>query len=83
MTERAVEVFAYSGYRDEESPRSFVLDGRRIAVRKVLEQWVEEDVVTRVKRRCFRVKGDDFRKHILRCQEVDGVWLHEGGADNG
>jgi len=83
MVERAVEVSAWSGYRGDESPRAFILDGRRIEVRKILEQWVEEDAATRGRRRCFRVKGDDFRIHILRCQEVDGVWLHEGGADSG
>jgi hypothetical protein len=83
MAEKPVDVSAWSGYRGEESPRAFILHGKRIEVLKVMEQWVEEDATTRVRRRCFRVKGDDFRNHILRCQEVDGVWLHEGGADNG
>jgi hypothetical protein len=83
MTEKPIEVSAWSGYRGEECPRSFILDGRRIEVLKVLEQWVEEDAATRVRRRCFRVKGDDLKTHTLRCLEVDGVWLHEGGADNG
>jgi hypothetical protein len=83
MTEKPIEVSACSGYRGEESPRAFILNGKRIEVRKVLEQWVEEDAATRVRRRCFRVKGDDFRTHILHCMESDGVWLHEGGADNG
>jgi hypothetical protein len=83
MTEKPIEVSAWSGYRGEESPRAFNLNGKRIEVRKVLEQWVEEDAATRVRRRCFRVKGDDFRTHILRCLEVDEVWLHEGDDNNG
>jgi|WetSurMetagenome_2_1015567.scaffolds.fasta_scaffold32909_2 hypothetical protein len=83
MAEKPVEVITYSGYRGEESPRAFILDGRRIEVRKVLAQWIEEDAVTKVRRRCFCVKGNDFRTHILHCLEVDGVWLHAGGADNG
>jgi hypothetical protein len=83
MTEKPIEVSAYSGYRGEESPWTFILNGKRIEVRKVLEQWAEEDAATRVRRRCFRVKGDDFRTHILHRLESDGVWLHEGGADNG
>ena len=83
MAERPIEVCAFSGYRGEESPRAFVLNGRRIEVRKVLAQWIEEDAATKERRRCFRVKGDDFRTHNLRCLEVDGVWLHEEDADNG
>ena len=83
MAEKPVEVSAYSGYRGEESPRAFILGGKRIEVRMVLEQWIEEDAATKVRTRCFRVKGDDFRAHLLHCLESDGVWLHEGGADNG
>jgi len=83
MAEKPVEVSAYSGYRGEESPRAFILDGKRIEVRMVLEQRIEEDAATKVRTRCFRVKGDDFRTHILRYLEVDGVWKHEGEAENG
>jgi hypothetical protein len=83
MAERPIEVSDYSGYRGDESPRAFILNGKRIEVLKVMEQWIEEDAVTKVRRRCFRVKGDDFRTHILCCLENDGVWLHGGGAGNG
>ena len=83
MAEKPVEVSAYSGYRGDESPRAFILNGKRIEVRMVLEQWIEEDVATKVRKRCFLVKGDDFRNHILRYLEVDGVWKHEGEAENG
>ena len=43
--------------------------------------WIEKDAATKVRMRCFRVK--DFRNHILRYLEVDGVWMHEGEAENG
>ena len=83
MDENTVEVSAWSGYRDEERPQAFTLNGKRVEVLKVLEQWIEEDAATKVRTRCFRVKGDDFRNHILRYLEVDGVWMHEGEAENG
>jgi hypothetical protein len=83
MVEKPVEVSTYSGYRGEESPRAFILDGKRIEVRMVLEQWIEEDAATKVGTRGFRVTGDDFRNHILRYLEVEGVWMHEGEAENG
>lgn len=76
VTEERVETIAYSGYRGEESPRAFILDGKRIEVLQVMEQWIEEDAATKKIRRCFRVKGDDFATHLLSHLEVDGVWLH-------
>jgi hypothetical protein len=83
MAEIPVDVSAWSGYRGEESPRAFILNGKRLEVLKVMEQWVAQDAATKVRRRCFRLQGDDFGTHIIHCLESDGVWLHEGGADNG
>ena len=83
MAEKPVEVSAYSGYRGEESPRAFILGNKRIEVRMVLEQWIEEDAATKVRTRCFRVKGDDFRNHLLRYDEATGDWLYSGETTNG
>ncbi len=80
MPEEPTEVIAYAGYRGEESPRSFVLHGRRIAVTEVLARWTEEDGVTRVRTRCFRVKGNDLRTHLLRLREPGASWTHEAVA---
>jgi len=76
MREERIEVTAYAGYRGEESPRVFLLDGARIEVRKVLEQWTEEAADTRERRRCFTVKGSDFRTHTLCYDEGLMAWLH-------
>jgi len=81
MAERAIEVSTYSGYRGDECPRAFILDEKRVEVRMVVAQWIEEDAATRVRRRCFRVKGDDLRTHTLRYLEDAGLWLHEEKAN--
>ncbi len=80
MSEESVNVIAYAGYRGEESPRSFMFHGKRIAVAEVLGRWTEEDAATRVRTRCFRVKGNDQRIHLLRQMEPGGAWTHEGPA---
>jgi hypothetical protein len=81
MTEQPIEVVAYAGERGEESPRAFTLEGKRIEVRKLLAQWHEEDATSRRRRRCFRVKGSDFRTRTLCYEEATGGWrLLEGGA---
>jgi len=76
MTEERIEVTAYAGYRGEEAPREMVLDGQRVAVIKILEQWTEEDGATRTRRRCFRVKGSDFKTHALRYDEEEMAWFY-------
>lgn len=42
---------------------------------KILDQWTEEDVSTREHRRCFVVKGSDFRTHTLCYVEEKGEWV--------
>lgn len=83
MPDEPIVIIAYAGYRGEESPRAFVLEGKRIEVRKILAQWVEEDVMSKRRFRCFRVKGDDFGNHLLRYDEATGDWLHSGGTTHG
>ena len=79
MPGQPIEVVAYAGERGEESPRAFLLEGERIEVRKLLAQWVEEEATSRRRRRCFRVKGSDFRTRTLCYDEATGVWrLLEG-----
>jgi hypothetical protein len=80
MDDTKIEVSAYAGLRGEESPRAFVRAGERIEVRKVIAQWTEEDVASRKRMRCFRIKGSDFRTHILCCDEETGEWRIREGA---
>ena len=47
MPEEPIEVIAYAGERGEESPRAYLLGGKRIEVRKLLAQWLEEDATSR------------------------------------
>jgi hypothetical protein len=78
MAEEPIQVVAYAGHRGNESPREFTLAGKKIAVRRILSQWIEEDASTRGRRRCFRVKGDDFQTRILICDEDKGEWFCQG-----
>lgn len=45
-------------------------------MRKVLEQWTEEAADTGERRRCFTVKGSDFRTHTLCYDEGKKAWLY-------
>lgn len=75
---REIEVTAYSGYRGEEVPRSFVLEGRRVEVSAVLEARVEEDRGGGERRRFFRVRGSDGRVYGLYYSEGSARWFLAG-----
>ena len=71
-----VKVDCYSGYRGEETPRRFELDGRRIEVVEVIDRWFGTD------HRYFKVRGDDGSVYLLRHDEAAGCWeltLYERG----
>jgi hypothetical protein len=70
MTERSIEVRVecYSGYRGEETPRSFYLESRRIEVLEVLDRWLAPD------HRYFKLRGDDGAVYILRHDSAAGRW---------
>lgn len=77
MSWEKIEVIAYAGYRGEESPRELLIDGARVEVKKVLDRWTEEDQATGERRRCFKVKGSDFRTRVVCYDEGRMAWFHQ------
>ena len=63
-----IRVECHAGYRGEETPRRFHLDGRTIEVAEVLARWTEPDA------RLFRVRGGDGRVYVLRLDERKQRW---------
>jgi hypothetical protein len=74
---RKVEVTAYAGQRSEEQPRSFILEGEKIAVVELRDQWIEEDAGSTRRKRCFRVKGSNGFSYLLSHDEQTGEWSLE------
>ena len=64
----AIRVSCHSGYRGEQTPRCFWIGPRRVAVRKVLDQWLAPD------HRYFKVLGDDADCYILRHDSYGDNW---------
>jgi hypothetical protein len=77
MNRRKVKVTAYEGYRSGEQPRSFVLEGKKIAFSEIVSQWVGESVEDKQQRRFFKVKGDDGFIYLLSYDEQTGEWYLE------
>jgi hypothetical protein len=77
MADEGIKVAAYSGYRGEECPRAFFINGEAIGVTEVLAAWVEEGPQGGGRRRVFRLRGTDGHKHIVYYDEGSGKWGHK------
>lgn len=75
-----IEVSCHAGYKADEFPTRFRIEGRSIEVVRVVDQWRMPE------RHCFRVLGQDRRTYLLEreiatnrwfCPEISGL---RGGA---
>ncbi len=64
----SLTVEAYSGYKADERPAAFRLEGRRIAVREILDRWYGEDHAY------FKVSGEDGTVYIIRQDRSSDAW---------
>jgi hypothetical protein len=63
-----IRVECYAGYRDEETPRVFYLDDRRIEIIEVLDRWFAPE------HRYFKVQAHDGSFYILRHDTASDAW---------
>jgi ureidoglycolate hydrolase len=80
MSSERIEVVAYAGYRDEESPRSFVCRGKQIDVAYIMKMWREEGT-DRERKRFFRVRDSGGRTYTLYYDEHSRDWHLTGRAE--
>jgi hypothetical protein len=66
-----IEVVAYSGYKANERPLSFMLDGRKRDVKEVVDQWIGPDLDY------FRVIADDGLLYLLKWNRSLDRWFLE------
>lgn len=71
-----IQVISYSGRKGEERPEAFILNGLRINVLEIQDQWIEEEFKERVRKRYFNVKGNDRHAHCLYFNEHDDEWYY-------
>jgi hypothetical protein len=55
-----VTVDAYAGYKGEETPRAFTLEGTRLLVSEIVARWYTET------HNYFRVCASDQHRYVLR-----------------
>lgn len=75
MPDERIKVIAYSGYRPEEIPRSFILHNEKIEVIEIHDMWIEEDLQGMTRRRFFKVRGSDGFIHKIYYDEKTKEWF--------
>ena len=76
MPDQRIKVIAYSGYRDEETPRTITLHDKKIEVFEILNRWIEEGFEDRGRKRFFKVKGSDGNTHKIFYDEKVMEWFY-------
>lgn len=74
---RPITVHSYSGYKKDEQPRSFELDGKRFTILSVKKTWQEESVKSRRRKTCFRVRTHNGRTYDIALDGGTGTWTLE------
>lgn len=63
-----VQVECYSGYRGEETPRRFFIEGKCIEVDEVVDRWLDPD------HRYFKLRSPEGDLYILRHDTRSDCW---------
>ncbi|HEU4685940.1 MAG TPA: hypothetical protein VFS39_15650 [Nitrospira sp.] len=63
-----VKVDVYAGYKGEETPRSFIIEGIRHAVTEIMNRWSSDT------HGFFRVRTADGGQYVLRYQFDEERW---------
>ncbi len=66
-----IEIDCYAGYKADEKPVSFVLDGKKLMVEKIIDQWRSPEFAY------FKVLADDGKGYLLRNDERNDEWALE------
>ncbi|MGB9715706.1 MAG: hypothetical protein ACPL1G_04780 [Thermodesulfovibrionales bacterium] len=79
MSDKKIEVEAYSGYKGEELPRLLIIDYKKIIVNQILKMWIEERQRDKKRRRYFEVKGSNGVRYKIYFDEDINEWFLSKG----
>ena len=69
------QVESYSGYRSDETPRSFLWNNRRYEIVEIIDRWYQASRDTAVPTfDYFRVRAADAQLYIIRLDRQSSAW---------
>lgn len=79
---RPISVQVQTGYKQDEQPRAFELDGKRFTVLSIKKTWRQESGEGRRHKVFFRVHTHEGRSHDIAKDENSGEWTLEPFASS-
>lgn len=76
-TGKPIVVHSYAGFKSDERPRSFELEGRKLTILAVKKTWQEESAAGRRRKTFFRVHAHDGRTYEIALDQGSGQWSLE------
>ncbi|MBE0428547.1 MAG: hypothetical protein IBX61_01590 [Thermoleophilia bacterium] len=74
---RPITVHSYSGFKSDERPRSFEIEGKKLTILQVKKTWQEESSKSRRRKTFFRVYAHNGRMYDIALDEGTGQWTLE------
>ncbi len=68
-TIRKIKVTAYSSYKANERPLAFILDGKKLEVKDIVDRWYGQD------HDYFKVVASDGKIYLIKWNRSLDVWL--------
>ncbi len=75
-TNKPIKVHSYSGFKAEERPISFVLEGNECQVERILDSWRQESINPGEGRKVyFKIKAEGDRAFTIFYDEKNEEWF--------
>ena len=75
-----ITVHSFSGFKKDEKPRAFEIDGKRLTVLSVKKTWQEEAEKGRRRKTFFRIHAHNGRTYDIALDAGTGEWTLEPAA---
>jgi hypothetical protein len=66
---RKAEVHCYSGYKANEKPVCFLLEGKKVDVKRIIDRWYGQE------HDYFKVLGNDGLVYLLKWHREFDIWF--------
>jgi hypothetical protein len=68
---KVIDVSCYSGYRANERPVTFIVRGRKLEVKEILDRWYG------LNHSYFKVLGNDQKVYLIKYDQDEDLWTLE------
>ena len=78
-----IQVECYSGYKNEETPRSFIWNNRRHEILEIVDRWYQASREPAVPTSdYFKIRADDALLYVIRLDRRSLAWylMEQGSA---